>query len=85
MVRLSKPTGVWGLGNHGCFIGQVSAPATKEFIALAEQGESRAQVALQVMSAFEEFAVNEGGPQSLDKLEKWRNAPNKQKYENAVN
>ena len=45
------------------------ATATREFMALAEQGDARAQVTLQIMEVFDE-----GGPKDFDKLEKWRNA-----------
>lgn len=53
--------------------------ATREFMVLAEQGDARAQVTLQIMEVFDE-----GGPKDLDKLEKWRNTPNRQNRREAV-
>ncbi len=65
--------------------------ASREFLALAEQGDARAQVTLTIMVMFDEAVLDEGGPWDLDRLHdkvsKWLfepDAPNKQNLNEAA-
>ncbi len=65
--------------------------ASREFMALAERGNARAQVTLTIMVMFDEAVLDEGGPWDLDRLHdkvsKWLlepDAPNKQNLNEAA-
>ncbi len=65
--------------------------ASREFLALAEQGNARAQVTLTIMLMFDEAVSDDGEPWDLDRLHdtvrKWlfeRDAPNEQNLNEAV-
>lgn len=69
--------GGWGEG-WDAYKRRDYATAASEFMALAEQGDARAQVALQVMQVFDE-----DGPRSSKKLANWRNTPDERNLKEA--
>lgn len=88
--RLTAPAqGGWDEG-WDAYKSRDYATATREFIALAEQGDARAQATFSIMLVFDEVVLDAGGPWNLEKLhlkvEKWffkPDASNKQNLNEA--